>query len=767
MKNACFCGLLKDWTNDDGVGADQFHSATTCNPTTNTADVFPCSNVDLLSHLPLTSTFGSSSYAANDIWGWTHDPTGREFAILGLRDGTAFVEISDPSNPLYLGKLPTHTGFSTWRDIKTYNDHAFIVSEASKHGMQIFDLTRLLTTTPVDTTTTTTTATTFEETAYYNQGVKNLHNLAINEDSGYAYLLGGSNSCSGGLHMVDISNPRKPRYSGCFSQDGYTHDAHCVLYAGPDTRYTGKEICVCSNTDTVTIVDVTNKKKPVELSRTSYNEYGFTHQGWLSSDHTHFIFGDETDESDFGYKTRTLVLDVSNLKKPNKNVQEYLGPSRAIDHNLYIMDYQQDGTDYIFQANYRAGLRILKVENYDTADFQEVGYFDIYPSDDLPNYNGAWSVYPYFPSGTVVVSGMSEGLFVLSPHVEGSTPSPTSTLAPVPCEDDPDFAFRDNSDWDCEWVAKKLTKRCEKEWNRIPLSAFCPLTCDTCDDDDSVLPTAAPIDSTPTTFPTPIPSVPTEEPTESPPSPFPTTIPDCSELDCASAQTCTELFVRTDSNPQDTRVRLKDQDKEEWLKEGKFGDYPSANTLYTERFCLYKNTNYELVVQDRDHNGFQWGGYYSLVVNGETLVDQKSNFGKTDRISFQPNKRTNGFCSTCSTTETCIQLFVMTDSNPQGTRWRLFQKKKDDDGGGGGGGSGEWLDKKPYGNFPLPNTLYRRFRCHDNDNNRACFKLVVQDKDGNGFGSGGYYSLKVDGETIVNKQSNFREIHQTWFGEGC
>ena len=108
---------------------------------------FPCEGVDAKANLGLAS-FASPNAAppsaANDIWGWTDTASGREFALVGLTDGTAFVEVTAPEAPVYLGKLPTATSASSWRDIKTYADHAFIVSEASGHGMQVFDLTRLL-----------------------------------------------------------------------------------------------------------------------------------------------------------------------------------------------------------------------------------------------------------------------------------------------------------------------------------------------------------------------------------------------------------------------------------------------------------------------------------------------------------------------------------------------------------------------------------------------------------------------------------------------
>ena len=257
-----FCGFLKDRQNADtsSAAAAQAAAATTCSG--GSAAGYPCSNIDLQAFLPL-STFGTGE--GNDIWGWTDTTSGREFAIMGLTDGTVFVEITSPSSPVYLGKLPTATSNSSWRDIKVYNDYAFIVSEASSHGMQVFDLSILLTAS---------TGTTFSANVRYTS-FGNAHNIAINEDSGFAYAV-GSNTCSGGLHMINIANPLAPVFAGCYSGDGYVHDTHCVIYNGPDTTYSGKELCFCSNEDTITIVDVTTKSAPIQLSRTTYPSDGYS-----------------------------------------------------------------------------------------------------------------------------------------------------------------------------------------------------------------------------------------------------------------------------------------------------------------------------------------------------------------------------------------------------------------------------------------------------------------------------------------------------------
>jgi hypothetical protein len=160
----------------------------------------------------------------------------------------------------------------------------------------------------------------------------------------------------------------------------------------------------------VTIVDVTHKSNPIMLSKNSYRGYGYTHQGSLTEDHDHFIFSDEMDERKFLTKTRTLVLEVKNLERPVMT-GDHMGPTHAIDHNQYVHGNK------IYQTNYRAGFRILEIENAAMAEFTEVGYFDIYPEDDLPDFNGAWSSYAFATSGTVIVSGIEQGLYVLKPAV--------------------------------------------------------------------------------------------------------------------------------------------------------------------------------------------------------------------------------------------------------------------------------------------------------------------------------------------------------------
>jgi choice-of-anchor B domain-containing protein len=283
--------------------------------------------------------------------------------------------------------------------MKTYADHVFIVADAiSGHGIQVFDLTQLRTVTnpPV----------TFTKTAHYTQFGPS-HNIAIDTVSGFAYAV-DTNTCSGNLHMVDITNPTNPTFAGCGPTNGTVHDAQCVVYTGPDTEHQGKQVCFNSNvsSDTLNIVDVTDKANPVTLSITGYTGAVTTHQSWLTEDHRFVLLGDESDENAFGINTTTFVFDVSDLDAPVVTGTHTHGTT-AIDHNLYVKG------GFTYQANYRAGLRILSNDDLSTATLTEVAFFDTYPGGSGTGFQGAWNVYPFYDSCVIAVNDIESGLFVL------------------------------------------------------------------------------------------------------------------------------------------------------------------------------------------------------------------------------------------------------------------------------------------------------------------------------------------------------------------
>ncbi|MFZ6052619.1 choice-of-anchor B family protein [Halocola ammonii] len=361
------------------------------------AGIYPCENVDMLSMMPSSEVGGGSM---NDIWGWTDPADGTEYVLLCRSSGVSFIDISDPLNPVYLGDLPTHTTNSTWRDLKVYDNYAFVVSEAGGHGMQVFDLTQLssVENPPV----------TFEEDAHYS-GFGDAHNIVINPESGFAYGV-GTGTFAGGLHIVNIQDPLNPVIAGDFSQDGYTHDAHVVTYNGLDAEHVGKEIAFACNQNSLTIVDCEDKTDCQQLSRTEYEGSAYAHQGWLTEDHRYFLLGDELDEIQLGNNTRTLIWDCEDLDNPVL-IGEHLAETPAIDHNQYV------NGNLLFQSNYRAGLRVMDLDDVANGNLSEVAFFDVYPANDNPGFQGSWSNYPYFESGVVAVTHIGEGLFLLKPEL--------------------------------------------------------------------------------------------------------------------------------------------------------------------------------------------------------------------------------------------------------------------------------------------------------------------------------------------------------------
>ena len=345
---------------------------------------FGRSGVRLMSWLP-TSELGGGS--GNDCWGYVA-PSGREYALVGTGSGTAFVEVTDPSNPDVVAIIAGPP--SLWRDIKVYDHYAYAVSEGGS-GIQVIDMGA------IDSGVVTLVNTVL------GGGSTATHNVAINVDSGYLYRCGGG---GGGLRIYNLANPASPSYVSSWG-NRYVHDAQIVSYtSGP---YAGREIAfVCSgygNGGTQTrfeVLDVTNKGNIFTRSTVFYSNAAYSHQVWVDEQRQYAYLNDELDEGPSD--TRTIVIDISNLDNTSQ-ATEFTNGRPAIGHNLYMRG------DFVFEANYRSGLRIFDASN--RTNPVETAYFDTYPTDDRAEFNGLWSCFPFFPSGTVLGSDRERGLFVL------------------------------------------------------------------------------------------------------------------------------------------------------------------------------------------------------------------------------------------------------------------------------------------------------------------------------------------------------------------
>jgi choice-of-anchor B domain-containing protein len=372
------------------------------------AGEYPCDGVDMVSFLSIGAMGGGDE--GNDIWGWTDEKTGAEWAVVGLTDGTSFVDISDAENPKAVAFLPTQTSASTWRDVKVYKGHAYVVSEARNHGMQVVDM-RKLGALSAAAAVGAAPATIAADVVYTEFG--NSHNIVINEQTGFGYSV-GTQTCSGGLHMIDLKDPANPTFAGCSATGGYCHDAECVVYDGPDKQHAGKEICFNYNEDKLVIEDVSDKKNIKTISTTPYVDNKYTHQGWLSKDQSMVLMNDELDElqaKSLNSKTRTMVWNLNSLAKP-VHATDFMHPANAIDHNLYI-----DG-DLAYLSNYGDGLVVMDLSAVKDAKITRAAHFDCAQETDTspaspPVFSGTWSNYPYYKSGVVVVNSIEKGLFIL------------------------------------------------------------------------------------------------------------------------------------------------------------------------------------------------------------------------------------------------------------------------------------------------------------------------------------------------------------------
>jgi choice-of-anchor B domain-containing protein len=303
---------------------------------------FRCRNMDLydfINHATLGSSNGypeshapdgSQFLTGSSSWGWTDPESGREFIADGMYDGTALIEILPEGRMLQLGFLPCPVPVASralWKEIRGYKNFMLIGSELGGHGVQIFDMSKLLTIDPA------TAPVRFDIVADVTGHFMDLeegssHNVVVNEEAGYAVAVGShpvNRGCRGGPIFFDISDPSNPTRLGCNGADGYTHDAQCLIYRGPDERFVGRDICYGYNEDSLTIYDVTNKVNSTILSITSYEGATYTHQGWVLDKEwqQYLVMDDEIDELESAGPAAdkypvTYIWDISDLTAPKQ-----------------------------------------------------------------------------------------------------------------------------------------------------------------------------------------------------------------------------------------------------------------------------------------------------------------------------------------------------------------------------------------------------------------------------------------------------------------
>jgi len=382
---------------------------------------YRCNNVDLVAHVSLQD-FSFRPSAASDIWGHVDLNTGTEYAIIGIINGVAIFDLSDPQNPREVGSISGLN--SSWRDIKVYQyfdpvlkvwqAYAYVTIDNASDYVSIIDLNRLPQSVSLVT----------KDTA-----VRQAHNVHITNVD-YALnipLLGATPSLQligtpssgdyrGSFLSYSLADPKKLTAlpTGGNYTVGYTHDG--VSMRIDDQRKnidckTGGSTCtlfVDFNEKEINLWDVSKHGEERKLSTLRYNDVPssaqYVHSGWWSEDKRYLFAHDEFDESTAGINTTLRIFDLQSLTNPSK-VGQWTGPTSAIDHNGFVR-----GNRY-YMSNYTRGMTVLDIT--DAPAPQEVGYFDTYNASDSASFNGAWGIYPFLPSGLILVSDISGGLFVL------------------------------------------------------------------------------------------------------------------------------------------------------------------------------------------------------------------------------------------------------------------------------------------------------------------------------------------------------------------
>jgi choice-of-anchor B domain-containing protein len=377
---------------------------------------FPCRGVDLLSRLPLSAFPGPPS-GASSIWGFRDLNDNREYAVIGLRNGTGVVDVTDPVNPRLVGHIAGVS--SSWREVKVYqfrntttgrwNAYAYISTEGSGGGIQIINLTQLPNSVSLANT---------------YRGLSTSHSLFISNvdyatgvanDPAFPPFLYINGSNLGGFRILSLANPTQLSEAGA-GTGTYAHEVYTHVFR--DARASqcapGHNPCEVvfnfAGSPGIRVWDVTNKSAPVLLSSFTYPNLAFCHSGWISRNTNSLFVNDEIDESRTGANTRILTVNLANLRALSLSNQ-YFGPTKATDHNAFAVG------DKVYYSSYRRGLAILDVTNPNAP--VETGFFDTVPSSDAAGTSGAWGSYPFLPSGTQLISDVPGGLFVLREQSAG------------------------------------------------------------------------------------------------------------------------------------------------------------------------------------------------------------------------------------------------------------------------------------------------------------------------------------------------------------
>ncbi|ARD43513.1 choice-of-anchor B family protein [Colwellia sp. PAMC 21821] len=388
------------------------------------AGSFACSNIDLLAHMPLNE-FSSRPSSANDIWGHVDLNNGNEYALIGLRNGVAIVNVTDPEDPQEVGTISGLN--STWRDIKVYQyfdniinawqAYAYATIDGASDHVTIINLNQLPNSVSLVEKNTVVT----KAHNVYITNVDHTLNIALPGLTPSLQLI-GSNRFGGAFHSYSLATPATlTALSNNYFGSGYTHDGASINITDNrkesqcDTQGDSCTVFIDFNEKEVKLWNITDTSATTLLGTGEYNDVAksnqYVHSGWGTEDEQHIFLHDEFDEKDGGLNSTVRIFSIADLTNPVQ-VGQWTGPTRAIDHNGFVR-----GNRY-YMSNYERGLTVLDIT--DPANPVDVGFFDTYTPSNNAGFNGAWGTYPFLPSGNILVSDIGSGLYILKDRTHES-----------------------------------------------------------------------------------------------------------------------------------------------------------------------------------------------------------------------------------------------------------------------------------------------------------------------------------------------------------
>ncbi len=312
----------------------------------------------------------------SNIWGHV-DAQGNEYALVGYYNGLSIVDVTDPDNPFIAFTVPGPN--SSWREVKTWQNYAYVTTEGGNQGLQIVNLDYLPDSVQFKW---------WDGTGAIAGQLETIHALHVEDAHAYLY---GSNLFGGSALVVDLADPWNPVYMSA-TPGSYIHDG----YVRNDTIWGGHIY-----DGYFAVYDVSDKSNPILLAQQN-TPTNFTHNTWLNDEGSVLFTTDETNNS---YLATYDITDLGNITELDR-FQTTPG-SGSVVHNTHILD------DYAVTSWYTDGVSIVDGSRPD--NLVEVARFDTYTQGSGPGFDGCWGVYPFLPSGTIVASDIDNGLFVLTP----------------------------------------------------------------------------------------------------------------------------------------------------------------------------------------------------------------------------------------------------------------------------------------------------------------------------------------------------------------